>query len=325
MRGGRWLVLALFSVSSAWGSSIWDLKRSVGGYREDAARTEVERLLWQARESSSTPSLERNFERAARAVLELIDKDGLLHGDLALLHGILLSRYWGREPAKACDVLARILPRQPESEFTGAAWFAYGVDLACEGRLEQATEAYMAALDVSWQPKLRSQIQVEISEVLLALGAAAEAANGFEQTARLAPTRLLKAQAYYGQASALERTGDYRGSTRVARFASEIHLSLKFYGTRDVFEVPRIGCLSGSELRFRRALGLTGAAQAAGDPDIRNGLLATAIDEWQGYLSQERADDLGRRRATRRLEQCQTSLARLRESALGDTEALIAE
>lgn len=314
MKGGtawRGAALGLLLVREASAQlGFWDGLRDPSGRAGADATATAERMLWNAEQSYGVAAMERDFIAAAASIARLPSRKADADARLLFFRGRALSSPWSRDLPAARSLLSRALAREPAAEFAGDAWFRLGIVLACGGAYADAVSAYTMALTLIWESERRAEVQIELAETLLAQREIVEAAGAFEHAARSALHVRVGAMAYFGLASALERSGQPTGALAAARIARSAVMPKRYYGVNDVLALPALGCsLLDPERQFRRALGATAVAFESADQDERTARLDTAVGAWDAYLSLAPWDDrVGRSRGEARRTQCVDAL-----------------
>lgn len=288
------LGLQLAAASAEAQPSIWDKARDPAEAKAYQALVAVERMLSRAEESDFDFGLQRNFTRAALAMLELAGGGALPDPRLKiLLADLLLDTGIGRE-AEARTLLEEALARDSRSPLAVRGWFTLAIASAKLGDPVREHEAYTRALELSWEADERANILLNRGESRMVLSSKpgatwrmADAIDDFRSALRLATRPDLQALALYSLGTALERSGDLPSALDAMARARSIQLGPVYPSALDlpsVFYVPRY------DLYYYKALDALAAAKLSTDVIARAEALEQARGFWTRYLQEAEAD-----------------------------------
>jgi tetratricopeptide (TPR) repeat protein len=274
------LVAVTFGAASAGAQpSIWDAAREPNTVKEYQTLVAVERMLSRSSgDDDLDPFLQRDFQQAAIAMLELTGGERLSDERLGFVLGDLLAdTSVGRDDA-AKRMLERALRRAPNSPLAGRGWFNLAIVSARLGKPTDERKAYTLSLERIYDPAFRANIYMNRGESSMVLGDMDQAVADYRRAIKLADSPRLQALAYYGLGITLERGGDMPAALDAMRqarstFAPALDMdSVFFVPSYDVF--------------YYKALGEMSAARDAKKPREIALHLFTAQDYWERYLEQ---------------------------------------
>lgn len=282
------LALLLPNVAGAQ-PSLWDRARRPAEHKAYQALVSVERMLSRAEESDFDFGLQRNFTRAALAMLELAGGGALPDPRLQfLLADLLLDADMGRE-REARALLDRALDQASDSQLKAQGWFWLAIASAKLRDSAREHEAYTRALELTWERDARATIFMNRGESKMALSTAPgskfrlrDAIADFRHALALADRPDLQALALYDLGTALERSGDLPAALDAMARARTIQLGPIYPSALDlpsVFFVPHY------DLFYYKALEAMAAARAAKDVRERADHWERAIQLWSRYLA----------------------------------------
>lgn len=259
--------------------SIWDAARDPNTVKEYQTLVAVERMLSRSSgDDDLDPFLQRDFQQAAIAMLELTGGERLSDERLGFVLGDLLAdTSVGRDEA-AKRMLERALARSPNSPLSGRGWFNLAIVSARLGKPALERKAYTLSLERIYDPAFRANIYMNRGESSMVLGDMDQAVADYRRAIKLADSPRLQALAYYGLGITLERRGDMPAALDAMRqarttFAPALDMdSVFFVPSYDVF--------------YYKALGEMSAARDSKKPRELALHLFAAVDFWERYLEQ---------------------------------------
>ncbi len=259
--------------------SVWDVARDSKQARAHHTLVAVERMLMRA-DMALDPMMQRNFTRGGLAMLELARGEELPDPRIRfLLAELLLDSSMAREK-EARAILERVLAESPDSPLAGRGWFNLAIACAKLGIPEREREAYTRALEVVWEPRIRSNILVNRGESHMVQGDLPLAIRDYREAIRISSSPDHQALAHYGLGIALERSGDLPAALDAMRIAENIQLPP--WGS--ALDLPGVFFVPAYDKHYYRALGAMALAKSAAKPAERREELERAQVEWQGYL-----------------------------------------
>jgi tetratricopeptide (TPR) repeat protein len=271
---------ALSSGHAASEPSIWDRAKGPEVEREQQALVAVERMLSRSDASPFDPQLQRNFMRAAVAMLELTGGERISDPRLLFLLGDLLSDSSVGRDKEARRLLERALRVAPDSPLAGRGWFNLAIVSARLGEPKAEHHAYTRALDTIWEPGFRANIYMNRGESSMVLGDLDRAIADYRRSIQLADRPDLQALAHFGLGIALERSGDMPAALVAMRTARAVQLIP--WGS--ALDLPSVFFVPWYDIHYYKALAATSAARDAKQPKEASEHLMAAAKEWQDYL-----------------------------------------
>jgi tetratricopeptide (TPR) repeat protein len=292
------VLLALCSLLAAGTAraqpSIWDKASDPTAYKAYQALSAVERMLSRAEESDFDFGLQRNFTRAALAMLELAGGGRLPDPRLKfLLADLLLDGSVGRE-REARALLEEALKQDPSSQMAAQGWFGLAIASAKLRDSRREHEAYTRALELTWDPDQRAMIYMNRGESKMVLSTTqeapyrlADALVDFRRALALAARPDLQALALYDLGIALERSGDLPAALDAMGRARLIQLGPLYPSALDL---PSVFFVPSYDLYYYKAIEAMAASRAAPGPAERAEELERSLGFWTRYLSEAEPD-----------------------------------
>lgn len=262
--------------------TLWDVAKDPRRARAHQTLVAVERMLMRADQSPFDPSMQRNFMRAALAMLELSGGEALPDSRLAFLLGDVLTDAAVRRDEEARQLLRAALKRDPDSPLAGRAWFNVAIASARLGDPTSERDAYTRALDHVWERDFRANIFMNRGESKMVLGDLRGAIADYRSAIGLAERPELTALAHYGLGIALERSGDLPSALEAIRIADAIRVPL----VGSALDLPSVFFVPAYDLHYYKALSAMAAERRAKTPGHRAAFLREAIERWDRYLTQ---------------------------------------
>jgi tetratricopeptide (TPR) repeat protein len=206
-----------------------------------------------------------------------------------LIAGALVDSDSNREADARC-LLERALRRAPNSPLAAEGWFHLAIAASKLGDRSAEREAYVHALDLTWQPELRAKLRVNLADS--EMGSAD--LKGALRDYRLAlldsrqPDDL--SAAYYGLAVALDRSGDLPSALAAAGSALQIQLPPSLFPASSVLDLPSTFFTPSYEIHYYKALAAMAGARQAKEAVTERAALAEAAEHWAAYLVPAEAD-----------------------------------
>ncbi len=200
-----------------------------------------------------------------------------------LIAGALVDSHTDRESDARC-ILERALRSAPNSPLAADGWFHLAIAADKLGDRVAERDAYVHALDLTWQPEIRANLRVNLAESEMGT-------HGLKGAVREYRLALLDARepdtlsaAYFGLAVALDRSGDLPSALEAARAAIQIQLPPTLFPVSSVLDLPGTFFTPSYEVHYYKALGAMAAARQAKDDIARRDALADAAEHWAAYL-----------------------------------------
>ncbi|MEO7038159.1 MAG: tetratricopeptide repeat protein [Polyangiaceae bacterium] len=232
--------------------------------------------------TQTLPSCTRNVEVQANYTPQQARFDYLIAGALVDSHA-------DRESDARC-ILERALRNAPNSPLAADGWFHLTIALDKLGDRAAERDAYVHALDLTWQPAIRANLRVNLAESEMATGDLKGALREYHLALLDAREPDTLSAAYYGLAVALDRSGDLPSALDAARHAIQIQLPLALFPVSSVLDLPGTFFTPGYEIHYYKALGAMAAERQAKDDVARRDALADAAEQWAAYLEPADAD-----------------------------------
>lgn len=206
-----------------------------------------------------------------------------------LIGGALTDSQADREREARC-MLERALRDAPNSPLAARGWSDLAIAAAKMGDREAEHAAYLRALEITWQPDSRANLQANLAESDMALGDLSRAVRGYRNALSSSQQPELVAGAYFGLAVALDRSGDLPSALDAAKRAISVQLPPSLFAAGNVLDLPNVFFTPSYEIHYYKALGAMAAAQFANDDLARRDALADALEQWTRYLGPAEAD-----------------------------------
>jgi tetratricopeptide (TPR) repeat protein len=294
MRWQAFVGVTLIASQAGAQPSLWDKARDPRTAKAHQALTSVERMLSRASESDFDFGLQRNFTRAALAMLELSGGGALPEPRLKLLLAqLLLDGGIGREQ-EARRLIEEALAQDPNSSMADKAWLWLAIASAKLGDSAREHAAYTRALEFTWEADRRATIYMNRGESKMVLSTRpasphtiAESLQDFRRALSLATEPDIQALVLYDLGIALERTGDLPSALDAMARARAIQLGPLY---RSALDLPTVFFVPAYDLFYYKALEAMAGARASGDAQERAELLERAAMSWARYLSEAEPD-----------------------------------
>jgi len=301
------LALGSFSAGSAQAApSIWQRARHPAAAAQQTILNRIERLLgsiglaeFDAELSAGAIALTQlghaNWPCLARPgaapdAASSSEPDVVLDARLEyLIGGALTDSLAGREREARC-MLERALRDAPNSPLAARGWSDLAIAAAKIGDREAEHAAYLRALELTWQPNSRANLQANLAESDMARGDLSRAVRGYRNALSSSQEPELVAGAYFGLAVALDRSGDLPSALDAAKRAISVQLPPSLFAAGSVLDLPNVFFTPSYEIHYYKALGAMAAAQLANDELARRDALADALEQWTRYLAPADAD-----------------------------------
>ncbi len=200
-----------------------------------------------------------------------------------LLGGALVDSETHREAEARC-VLEHALRDAPNSPLAAHGWSDLASAAAKMGDRRAEHDAYLHALEVTWDPDARANLIANLAESDMALGDLPRAIREYRVAVQGSQQADLAAGAYFGLAVALDRSGDLPSALSMAKRAVSIQLPPTLFPVASVLDLPNVYFTPAYEIHYYKALGAMASAQLAKDDLARRDALAAAAEEWSAYL-----------------------------------------
>ncbi|MCA9593593.1 MAG: tetratricopeptide repeat protein [Myxococcales bacterium] len=284
----RGLTAAVLLAASAWATaataqpSVWDVAKDPRRARAYQALVGVERMVMRAERSGFDVTMQRNFTRAALAMLELAGGDRLPDPRLGFLLGdLLVDSSVGRD-REALEVLKKAVAQDPTSPMAARAWFDIAIASARQGNPGAERSAYDEALKTAWETDFRANVLMNRGESRMVLGDLKGAVADYKQAIRLSQRPELSSLAYYGLGIALERAGDLPSGLDAMRMARAVQIP----GLGSTLDLPSVFFVPAFDIHYYKALSAMSAERDAKEPVRKAELLTEAIEHWKAYLAE---------------------------------------
>lgn len=206
-----------------------------------------------------------------------------------LIAGALVDSDSNREADARC-LLERALRRAPNSPLAAEGWFHLAIAASKQGDRVAERQAYVHALNLTWQPELRAKLRVNLADSEMGSGDLKSALRDYRLALLDSRQPDDRSAAYYGLAVALDRSGDLPSALSAAGAAIQIQLPAALFPTQSVLDLPSTFFTPSYEIHYYKALGAMAAARQATEDVARRAALAEAAEHWAAYLVPAEAD-----------------------------------
>lgn len=278
------LALSLTAASGAADPSIWQRAADPVAGHTARAKRRAEYMLDSANDPSADASLRRSFALNAVSMMELFGDRQLPDPELKYLIAQALSQAGVGREAEIRTLLEAALREAPDSYLAGEGLFTLGVtcnrlgDSACE------LDAYTRALEIIWEPDIRSSVYSNRGETRMGMGDLQGAIRDYQRAQTVAQSPETQALAYFGLAVALERHGDLPAALRAVAIADSIRVPIPFGLMLSALDLPGVFFNPEYEVHYYKALAHMAAAERARDDAEKRRAYDLAIERWSRYL-----------------------------------------
>jgi tetratricopeptide (TPR) repeat protein len=306
--------VTLGAASASAQPSIWEAARDPESVKEYQTLVAVERMMSRSADDELDPFLQRDFQHAAIAMMELTGGERMRDERLGFVLGDLLTdSSVGRDEA-AKRLLERALARAPDSPLAGRGWFNLAIVSARLGQPTDERRAYTLSLERIYEPAFRANIFMNRGESNMVLGEMDKAIADYRRAIKLADSPQLQALAYYGLGITLERRGDLPSALDAMRQARA--------SFAPALDAPSVFFVPSYDLYYYKALGeMSAARDAKKKRDVALHLFA-ALDHWESYLKEA---ELGQHRWVPNAKRHQAAIEKRLKPLLPELKAVLRE